>query len=73
VNPNFKRTNKKPKKKKKESRVSGGDAKKPKGNGIKDSLCVACVYAVVFWFFILRCHAASHLSLLSFLFFYALP
>jgi hypothetical protein len=49
---NFKRKTKKPKKKKKESGLLGGDAKKPKGNGINDSLCVAsclCRSLLVFY------------------------
>lgn len=39
-------------KKKKKATSSGGVAKKPKGNGINESLVRwGCVYAVVFWLF----------------------
>jgi hypothetical protein len=41
------------KKEKRKQFKKGGKCKKPKGNGINDSLVHwLCVYAVVFWFFI---------------------
>jgi hypothetical protein len=54
-------------KKKKKATTSGGVAKKPKGNGINDSLVRwLCVYAVVFWFFYCNWACASHLTCCTF-------